>query len=145
MAEERCKRDLNFLKRVRDLTYPVHTRIWIRTSDWVKIACEVAAVRPAGAPLPTPQNFKSLTLGRLTAIHAGTDDQEVCDLLNVDEERKSNFRAKHDAFAMPAGTKKDPIEYTDAESTWEMPEELRVQTEENLRRVYDDPFLEVVK
>jgi hypothetical protein len=126
------KRDLKFLQRVSALVYPVETRIWLTTSDWSAIACEVAALRDPGTPLPMPGNFQRLQLGKLTALHAGTDDQVVCDALNEPEERKANFRAKHDRFAIRASDKKDPIEYVDVESTHEMPEELRKAALEKL-------------
>ena len=125
-------RDLSFLMRVSGLVYPVPTRIWVRTSDWVRIATEVAAKRDPGQPLPLPGNFQQLKIGALTAIHAGTDDQEVCDILNAPEEEKSHFRAKHDRFAIRKSEKKDPIEYVDAESTHEMPAELLEEAREKL-------------
>ncbi len=120
--------DLAALKRISALVYPVDTTIWLTSGDWGKVAAEVAALpdlRTDRARLtPTRRNFSRLKIGRLTAVNSGTEDQDVCNALNAPEEAKSNFRSKHDRWAVPASGKKE-IEAVDAASTHEMPEALR--------------------
>lgn len=139
-------RNIAFLKRVSSLVYPVRTTIFLTSTDWGKLFREVQQLVgfASGRPV-TWANFKKapFVIGRLTAVNSGTEDQDVCDLLNAPEERKSQFREKHDCLAQRAGTKPE-IEYTDAESTHAFPDDLARQVETKLRRKYGTPDIEVV-
>ena len=136
----REKRDLAFLRRISALVYPVHTTIFLTSRDWAGVAAEIAAtpwLKTDKAGLkPTRGNFSRLKIGRLTAVNSGTEDQDVCDMLNAPEERMSDFRAKHDRWAIRAGEKKE-IEAEDATSTHELPAELREEAVERLAHKFE--------
>ena len=133
--------NLAALKRISGLVYPVETKIFLTSADWAKVAAEVAAMpglaTDKAGVAPTRSNFSRLKIGRLTAINSGTEDQDVCNALNAPEEAKANFRAKHDRWAIPA-SEKPIVEAVDAESTHEMPEDLRQEAIARLVSKYKD-------
>ena len=146
---ERETRDLAFLKRVSGLVYPVYTTIYLTSTQWAGIAAEVAALAPVGATTSlgrpiTPKTFQQLKLGRLTVWNSGTEDQDVCDMLNAEQERLSNFREKHDRFAQRAGTNPEG-DWTEAKSTHEIPKALIEETQDKLRRKFNTIDIEVVR
>jgi hypothetical protein len=139
------KRDLAFLQRVSALVYPVYTTIFLTTTDWAGIAKEVAAtpgLKTSKNRAPTRTNFKHLIIGRLTAVNSGTDDQDVCNMLNAPEERKSQFREKHDRLAIRAGTKPSE-DYEDEATNNPFPDALRREVQAKLRFKYGND-IEVV-
>lgn len=144
---QREKRDLAFLQRVSAIVYPVYTTIYLTSTDWAGIAGEVSrlpGVKTTKGRKATRKNFSQLVLGRLTAVNSTTEDQDVCDALNAEQERLSNFREKHDRFA----TRVKPVSedyWTDAKSTHEVPDELMKEVEFGLRKRFNTQFLEVVK
>ena len=143
---ERETRDLAFLKRVSGLVYPVYTTIYLTSTQWAGIAAEVAAMpglKTDRGRKPTRKNFSQLQIGRLTAVNSTTEDQDVCDMLNAEQERLSNFREKHDRFAQRAGTNPEG-DWTDAKSTHEIPKALIEETQAKLRRKFNTIDIEVV-
>ena len=144
---EREVRDLAFLKRVSALVYPVYTTIFLTSTQWAGVAKEVAAMpglKTDRGRKPTRKNFSQLQIGRLTAVNSTTEDQDVCDMLNAEQERLSNFREKHDRFALRAGTTPEG-DWTDAKSTHEVPDELMKEIEAKLRRERGTIDIEVVR
>ena len=143
---QREKRDLAFLKRVSAIVYPVYTTIFLTSTQWAGIAKEVAAMpglRTSQGRKPTRKNFSQLQIGRLTAVNSTTEDQDVCDMLNAEQERLSNFREKHDRFAQRAGTNPEG-DWTEAKSTHEIPKALIEETQAKLRRKFNTIDIEVV-
>ena len=146
---ERCVRDLAFLKRVSAIVYPVYTTIFLTSTQWAAVAKEVAAAAPVGATTSlgrkvTPKTFEQLHIGRLTVWNSGTEDQDVCDMLNAEQERMSGFREKHDRLAQRAGTKPEG-DWIEAKSTHEVPDELMKEIEFGIRKRYNTIDVEVVK
>src|SRR5216684_2086765 len=104
------------------------TICFLTSTQWARLAAElpVGSLTDKGR-LPKPGNFSRLNIRArhiLTVVNSGTEDEDVCRVANWEAERKSNFREARDRFAMPAGSKKDALEFVDAESTWEPPEDL---------------------
>ena len=140
------KRNLAWLKRTAQIVYPTFTTVFLTSTDWAGVAAEVSAVpnlHTNKGHKPTKKNFSRLNIGRLTAVNSGTEDQGVCDLLNAAEERKCDFRAKIERFGVRPEAKKQ-VETVDAASTHEMPDDLRKEAQEKLRRKYNTLNLEVV-
>ncbi len=75
----------------------------------------------------TKAAFSRLKILTLTIVNSGTEDQDVVNAANVEADRKANFRAKHDALAMRAGTK-PADDAVDTRDTHEAPQELIKET-----------------
>lgn len=104
------------------------TTCFLTSTQWAGLAAElpVNAFTDKGR-LPKPGNFKRLNIrGKhiLTVVNSGTEDEDVCRVANWEAERKANFREARDKFAIRPDQKKDALEFVDAESTWEPPEDL---------------------
>src|SRR5271165_3586825 len=104
------------------------TIIWLTAQNWGRLAAELdpETLTDKGTK-PTPQNFKRLNLRAkniLTAVNSGSDDEAALDLLNRMSEEYSDFIGARNRFAVRKGTKKDALEFVDAESTHAMPEDL---------------------
>lgn len=144
---EREIRNLAFLQRISAIVYPVHTTIFLTSTQWAGVAREASALKglkTSKGRKPTPRNFSQLQIGRLTAVNSTTEDQDVCDMLNAEQERLSDFRAKHDRLAQRAGTVPEG-DWTDAKSTHEVPDELMKEIEAKLRRERNTIDIEVVR
>jgi hypothetical protein len=92
------------LRLIADLVHPVKTRVFLTTSNWARIAAEInlvykdSLVMPSGKP--TPKNFREMVIRSTTFINSGTDDQDVCNLLNAPEEARTPFRFREANFAV---------------------------------------------
>jgi hypothetical protein len=127
------------MSRIAGINYPVETTMWCTSTMWESLVGELSAL-PADAFMdpsrpPTPTNFRRMKIMSTTFINSGTADKRVCDLRNDAEERKANFREKHDRFAMRASEKKPAIEYVDAASTHDVPDDLLKQVANEARTV----------
>lgn len=98
--------NLEKLMLIAQLNYPTQTRVWLTTTNWGMIAAEInqtyrAELQTKGG-MANAKNFKDLRFLSTTFINSGTDDQDVCNILNAPEEAKSPFRYKEANFAVRA-------------------------------------------
>ena len=110
------------------------TSIVLTSSNWGRLALEVGRADMIVQRTPTPGNFQSLDIRAkhvLRAINSGTEDETKCDQVNRVFEQRSHFIEARNKFGVPKGTKKDPIEFVDAESQDELPIDL---VKEKIRR-----------
>ena len=125
-------------ERIAGLCAPVPTTMFVTSTEWARFTAELSALpaeiftRPFNPSKATHSRFLIQTL---TIVNSGTEDQTVCNAANYEAERKANFREKHDALAMRAGTKK-VIEAEDTSSTHEVDPALIKETirKEEIRR-----------
>jgi hypothetical protein len=114
------------------------TLIFLTSANWGRLAAELDAdTLTDKGNKPTPQNFKRLNLRAkqiLTAVNSGSDDEAALDGLNRIAEEYSGYVWARDKFAVPA--KAEPFEWTDAESTWEVPDDLRREIEDRSTKAH---------
>lgn len=76
---------------------------WVTSTEWAWIAFEVFKFYP-GSVNPTNRNFRRLQIGNLLLRNAGTEDQDVVDIMNQKELgdrakvfafRRDNYRVRH--------------------------------------------------
>lgn len=118
---------LNHLEQVAGLIQ-CDTTCFLTSTQWSRLAAElpVDTLTDKGR-MPTPGNFSRLNIRAkhiLTVVNSGTEDEDVCRVANYEAERKANFREARDRFAIRPDQKKDALEFVDAESTWQPPEDL---------------------
>jgi hypothetical protein len=98
------KLDIEKCRLIADLCHPVQVRVFVTTSNWARIAGDIATnykhslVMPSGKP--TPRNFRSFKVRSVTFVNSGTDDQDVCNILNMPEEAKTPFRYREANFVV---------------------------------------------
>ncbi len=66
----------------------IPTTMFITSSEWARLAAEVQVLTKQ----VNPANFRRLILRNLTVVNSGSDDQLVCNLLNIPEARKCDFQ-----------------------------------------------------
>jgi len=72
----------------------------------------------------------------LTAVNSGSEDEAALDVLNRRSEEYSDFLGARNRLAVRKGEKREPMEWVDAESTHQLPDELAKEAvrREQLRR-----------
>lgn len=90
------------LQTIAGLIGSTPSRMFVTSTHWGQIADEIkrqyagSLMDPAG--LPKPQNFGRLKIGALMVINAGTEDQEVVNLMNEEDARSAQFQQRRAAF-----------------------------------------------
>ncbi len=138
---------LDYVKRVSALVYPVRTRMFVTSTNWAKVAAEVAATpglqTDKWKKTPTMSNFSRLNVGTLTVVNSGTEDQDVCNALNRPEEAKTDFVYRRDHWGVRPGEKKE-IEAQDETDNQREGDDLKRELQNRLRSKYQSPHIEVV-
>ena len=88
------------LQLIAQLVAPVPSRFFVTSAHWGMIADEIRRDYPSSLidplSLPTPRTFKELQIGCLRVINAGTEDNEVVNLMNEEDADIANFAWKRD-------------------------------------------------
>lgn len=81
------------LQTIAGLVSPALTTMWVTSTNWGLIAAELEAhyLEPTDTR-PSRSNFARLKLGTLTVVNSGTEDEEVCQLLNEPEFERARFQ-----------------------------------------------------
>lgn len=81
------------LQTIAGLVSPTLTKMWVTSANWGLIAQELEEhyLGPEDTK-PSRGNFARLKLGSLTVINSGTEDEEVCQLLNEPEFERARFQ-----------------------------------------------------
>lgn len=69
--------------------------MYVTTTTWAALAAEL---RAQYSSTPTPANFASIRIGKLTVVNSGSDDQEACDTANKLDAEKNAVQWKRDAW-----------------------------------------------
>lgn len=111
----------------------VQTTMFVTSTEWGQFVDELEKLPPEIFTDPTRKmtkaTFSRLSLGNLTVVNSGTEDQATCDAANMEAARKANFRNRLERFAIRRGTKKE-IEAVDAEETHARPDDVIAEAAE---------------
>lgn len=88
---------LRKLELIAGLVHPVPSTMFVTSTDWGRVAKETQQHLGSAIPL-RKGSFEMLLVGPLTVVNSGTEDQEVCNLLNRSYAEAANFAAKRDAL-----------------------------------------------
>ena len=103
---------LALLRRIAGIVSPTPTTYHVTTRFWEKMVAEMESLPPETFLDPTRKPTRAnlgdrMKFMSLTVVNSGTDSQAWCNRLNESEERKSQFREKHDRLALPAGLERE--------------------------------------